>query len=150
MLLLQGRAIWHARAHCPAGRGPLPYIWGQRGRPGGPPARYAVGPTAGCARALDRGRADEGGDSRHLAGPRPADVGQAVVRLSLVTVPVRRSDHFREAAPGRRGRGVHSLARLPAVPRAPPRPPGPSRDPARRNRAALGRRTPRVDRAAIP
>src|SRR5262249_62282276 len=138
------------RTHRPPRGGRLPYIWGQRGRPGRPPARYAVRPTAGRTSAADRGRADEGRDPRAVARARAADVGQAVVRVPLLTLPVRRPDHLGEAAPGRCGRGVHSLARLPPVPRPPPRPAGAARDSPRRDRAGLGWRAPRRDRAAIP
>src|SRR5262249_21765209 len=127
-----------------------PYIWGQRGRPGRPPARYAVRPTTGRTSAADRGRADEGRDPRAVARARAADVGQAVVRVPLLTLPVRRPDHLGAAATGSCRRRAESIPRCPPVPPPPPRPAGAARDSARRDRAALGGRAPRGDRAAIP
>jgi uncharacterized protein len=44
-------------------------------------------------RAADRRAADEGGDPRALARARPSHVGQALVCVPLVALPVRRPDH---------------------------------------------------------
>ena len=84
-----------------------------------------------------------------LARVRAAHVGQALVRVPVLTLPVRRPDHRREAPPGRRGRGVRALARLPAVPRPAPRPRGPARDRPRRAGKALGGRAARGDRERL-
>src|SRR5215470_13709452 len=63
-------------------------------------------------------------------------------------LPVRRPDHRREAPPGRRGRRIRPLARLPPVPCPAPRPRRPARDRPRRAPEDLGRRPPRGDRRA--
>ena len=82
----------------------------------------------------------QGGDPRPVARARAAHVGQALVRLPVLALPVRRPDHRRQAAPGGRRRDLRALARLPPVPRAPPRPAGPAGDPASRRSRACGRR----------
>src|SRR5207237_113449 len=82
-------------------------------------------------------------------GARVTDLGQALVRVPVLALPVRRPHHRRQAAPGRRRRGVSQSARLPAVPRAPPRPAGATGDRARRDGAALGGRSPRAHRGAL-
>src|SRR5207249_2695720 len=85
---------------------------------------YPASELAGARRPgpAHRGRAVEGGDPHALARIRAAHVGQALVCLPVLTLPVRRPDHRREAPPDRRGRGVRPLARLPPVPRPAPRP----------------------------
>ena len=132
LLLLQGRAVRDGCAPIAEREGAGTLVYGANmddlgdHRPGMKAARRAR-----RARAADRGRAVEGGDPRSLARARAAHVGQAVVRLPVLALSVRRSDHGREAPAGGRGRGLRALARLPPVPRAPPRPAGAPGDPAR-------------------
>src|SRR3989442_1295352 len=150
LLLLQGGALRQARAHRRAGRLPCARLRRQHGRPRRPPAGDEGRRDARRPRADDRGRAVEGGDPRAEPRAGPPHLGQAVVRVSVLPLPVRRPDHAREAPPGGRRRGVRSLARLPPVPRPSPRPPRAPGDRARGDGAGVGGGAPRGDRAAPP
>ena len=73
------------------------------------------------------------------AGAGAAQLGQALLRVPVLPLPVRRPHHARKAPAGGPGRSLSARAGVPPVPRAPPRAARPPRA-AAEEMAASGRR----------
>ena len=87
------------------------------------------------AAPLLEGWTHQAGNPRTRAPGRPAHLGQARIRLSLVAHRIRPPGDARSARRRRTRRRRHSRARLPAIPRAPSRRHRPHRDRPRRTGA---------------